>query len=165
MKYSITEQKALKKLDIQDFRYMTKDKIVQFMSMIPQMDPEVAKAAIDKFPEFKSMAVEMTKTLSDIIDKTFAADKDSQNAFYEASTSVLDTLNEQLRDEKYSESERAAIRDNIMQILNMINLKDTEHKHLINSIFTKALFGIGTIIVSAIALLGGNVSLPFGKDD
>lgn len=114
MKYSITEQKALKKLDIQDFRYMTKDKIVQFMSMIPQMDPEVAKAAIDKFPEFKSMAVEMTKTLSDIIDKTFAADKDSQNAFYEACTSVLGTLNEQLRDEKYSESERAAIRDNIM---------------------------------------------------
>ena len=37
------ELQVLKKLDIPDFRHMTKDKVIAFASMIPRMDPEVAK--------------------------------------------------------------------------------------------------------------------------
>ena len=47
MKHSMTEDKVLRKLDIPDFRHMTKDKVVSFVSMLPQMDPEVAKCALE----------------------------------------------------------------------------------------------------------------------
>ena len=56
MKRTISEQKVLKKLGISDFRHMTKDKIVTFASMLPYMDPEVAKKALDQFPSFKELA-------------------------------------------------------------------------------------------------------------
>ncbi|WP_156951394.1 hypothetical protein [Lacrimispora aerotolerans] len=46
MSETITEQKVLNKLDIPDFRHMTKDKVMGFASMLPDMDPEVAKKAL-----------------------------------------------------------------------------------------------------------------------
>ena len=46
MKRTIKEKKVLKKLGIPDFRHMTKDKIIKFATMLPYMDPLVAKAAL-----------------------------------------------------------------------------------------------------------------------
>ena len=46
MNRTLSEQKVLKKLDIPDFRHLTKDKIIAFASLLPQMDTEVAKKAL-----------------------------------------------------------------------------------------------------------------------
>lgn len=35
----LTEQKVLKKLGIDDFRHVTKDKVIDMVSMIDKMDP------------------------------------------------------------------------------------------------------------------------------
>ena len=45
MARSLTEQKVLKKLGIDDFRHLTKDKVITMASMLDRMDPEVAKKA------------------------------------------------------------------------------------------------------------------------
>ena len=45
---SLTEQKVLKKLGIDDFRHLTKDKVITMASMLDRMDPEVAKKAIEQ---------------------------------------------------------------------------------------------------------------------
>jgi hypothetical protein len=37
---------VLKKLDIPDFRHLTKDKVIEFATMVPRMNPEVAKKAV-----------------------------------------------------------------------------------------------------------------------
>ena len=42
MARSLTEQKVLKKLGIDDFRHLTKDKVITMASMLDRMDPEVA---------------------------------------------------------------------------------------------------------------------------
>lgn len=47
MNRSLTEKQVLRKLGISDFRHMTKDKVVRFVSMLPYMDPEVAKKALE----------------------------------------------------------------------------------------------------------------------
>ena len=52
MKRTISEQKALKLLNIPDFRHLTKDKIVEFASLLYRMDPEVAKKALEQIPEY-----------------------------------------------------------------------------------------------------------------
>ena len=54
LKRPMNEQKVLNKLGIEDFRHLSKEKVVEFISMIPNMEPEVAKAAIAQFPEFIS---------------------------------------------------------------------------------------------------------------
>ena len=59
MSKTLTEQKVLKKLGIPDFRHMTKDKVVRFASMLPKMNPEVAKKALEQFPEFAASTKEI----------------------------------------------------------------------------------------------------------
>lgn len=54
----ITETEALKSLDISDFRHPTKDTMIKMVSMLDQMDPEVAEKILEQFPEFASTARE-----------------------------------------------------------------------------------------------------------
>lgn len=59
MSKPLTEKQVLKKLGIPDFRHMTKAKVMQFATMLPYMDPEVAKMALEQFPEFAKRATEI----------------------------------------------------------------------------------------------------------
>lgn len=47
MSKSLNEVEVLKQLDIPDFRHMTKDKVINFASMLQNMDPEVAKKQLN----------------------------------------------------------------------------------------------------------------------
>lgn len=158
--YSISEKRALKKLKIPDFRYMTKDKIVQFMSMVPHMDPTVAKAAIDQFPEFKDLAIQMTNALKEMVDKAFKSEKESQDYFYDECSKMLDTLREQLKDENIDANERQEIRDNMMQIIFWIGQKDNDHKKFVRDSIVAIAGSIVAIVGTGAALLGGVISLP-----
>ena len=42
-------------------RYRTKDKVIKMASMLDKMDPEVAKKALEQFPEFSNATKEMLK--------------------------------------------------------------------------------------------------------
>ena len=56
-----TEQQVLKKLDISDFRHLTKEKVIAFATMVPKMNPEVAKKALEQFPNFASTSLDVLK--------------------------------------------------------------------------------------------------------
>ena len=71
MKYTLSEKKVLKKLGIKDFRHMTKDKVVSFASMLPYMNPEVAKKALEQFPSFKDLAGDMVIEYKAIVNAAF----------------------------------------------------------------------------------------------
>ncbi len=59
MSKKIMDEKEVKEiLKIDDFRKMSKNKIVEFVSMLPKMDKEVALASINKFPNYAVMAKE-----------------------------------------------------------------------------------------------------------
>ena len=55
----LSEQQVLRKLGIKDFRNMTKAKVIHLASMLDKMDPEVAKKALEQFPEFAKTTSEM----------------------------------------------------------------------------------------------------------
>ena len=73
MKKNLTEQQVLKKLDIPDFRHLSKDKVMKFASMLPNMDPEVAKKALEQFPEFAKTSKEMLVDYKEILEKGIAS--------------------------------------------------------------------------------------------
>ena len=162
----LSEKKVLKQLGIPDFRHMTKDKVVQFASMLHRMDPEVAKEAIDQFPEFKDMATELTNALKGMADEAFKSSEESQKYFYEACNKVIETLKEELQDDEIDAEERTTIRNQIIQVLQMIGDKDTEHKEFVQGIVKYTVLGIGVIVTAAAALLGGVFLLnPDDSDD
>lgn len=154
MRYSMSEKKALKKLDIPDFRHMTKDKIVEFASMLPDMDPEVAIKALEQFPEFKDMAVEIVNSLRQTVEKGFDANTHSQDQFFDFCNRTLDVLYEELQKDNLTPEQESDIRYNIMQLVQVMADKDTENKHFILQVIGKVALSLGSIALVASTLLG-----------
>ena len=51
--YLVSEDQVKKALHIDSFRNLSKDKIMEFASLIPHMDKDVAIAIINQFPAWK----------------------------------------------------------------------------------------------------------------
>ena len=113
MSKSLTAQKVLKKLDIVDFRHLTKGKVIAMASMLDKMDPEVAKKALEQFPNFSATTKEMLAGYKDTLDKGMDANKDSVQSYYNSCDSIIETLQRQLDNENLSFDERKYIIDKL----------------------------------------------------
>lgn len=158
MAYTLNEKKVLKKLGIEDFRHMTKDKIVQFTSMLPNMDPEVAKKALEQFPEFKDLAIEVVKNLQQSVEKAMESNNDSQKAFYDTCNRVIDELNIHLSSDNITPEQEQSIRDDIFRVLEMMYDKDSENKEFLLKIVKTVGVSAAVIALAAASLLGGSAS-------
>jgi len=163
MARSLTEQKVLKKLGIPDFRHMTKDKIIAFATMLPKMDPEVAKKALEQFPEFSKTATEIVSYYKEMIEKGFDKDTESVNSFYLTCDSIVSTLKEQLQDEKLTFEEKQIIIDKMIELAKMKSDKDSENKRFISDVVGKVTLGVGVVIATVATVLG--VQTQMGKID
>lgn len=51
----LSEKEVLKKLNIKNFRQLSKDHVIEMASLLDEMSPEVAKKALNQFPNFAQM--------------------------------------------------------------------------------------------------------------
>ena len=165
MNRTLSEKKALKQLGIPDFRHMTKDKIIQFSSMLHKMDPEVAKAALEQFPEFTNSAKEIVNCLATSIDNLTEANKANTQSCFDICNGIVDSLKEQLKDENLTFEQKMQIEDKMIVVAQMVHEKDSENKKF--SIWMTAAFGlIGTAILGGIAsAIGINSSTDGDSSD
>lgn len=157
----MNEEKVLKKLKIKDFRHLSKEKVVDFISMLPEMDPEVAKAAIGQFPEFTSMVKSITADYKDQIKELSKSNDDSMKSCYEAAKNILKALDKMLKNKDLSYDEKMEIITKMQEIQKMMNEKDSENKKFIRDIASIAGVVIIAVAGAAATLLGGNIK---GKD-
>ena len=61
----MSENDVKSMLGISDFRSISKDQIIQFVSSIPDMDKEVAIKCIEQFPEFEKFSNNALQFLTD----------------------------------------------------------------------------------------------------
>ena len=151
MKHSMTEDKVLRKLDIPDFRHMTKDKVVSFVSMLPQMDPEVAKCALEQFPAFAETSLAIVnclrENLGDIVDSN-AANAAEFNARCQEALNALETL--LLRDDLSDAGREQAI-NGIMGVLELMREFDRENKAFLKGLLQDIL-AVSLIIVICLTI-------------
>lgn len=162
---SLTEQKVLKKLNIVDFRHLTKDKVIAMASMLDRMDPEVAKKALEQFPEFANTTKEMLVEYKDVLDKSLESNRESVQSYYEVCTSIIQTLQKQLEQENLTFEERKYIIDKMLEVSKMMGDKDSENKK-----FLVALAGAGAVVVAGTiaflaSALGGNTKVEMNDRD
>ena len=164
-KRTLSEKQVLKKLGIKDFRHMTKDKVVKFATMLPYMDPEVAKAALEQFPTFKELATDLVAQYKEILEKAFDKNEESQKAFYDACNEVIHSLQKELEDTDITPEERDRIEDKMIHVAVMIGEKDSENKKFLLKILSY--LGIGILFIFGIgaSLLGSNTKLSTSGDD
>lgn len=159
MSRQLTEQKVLKKLNIKDFRHLTKDKVITMASMLDKMDPEVAKKALEQFPEFSNTAKEILIGYKDTLEKGLESNKESVQSYYDLCNSIIEVLKKQIDSENLSFEEKKYIIDKMLEISKMMGEKDSENKK-----FIVAIGGVGMVVVSVAigvlaSALGGNTKI------
>lgn len=159
----MNEKQVLKKLDIPDFRHITKDKVITLTSMLDKVDPEVAKKALEQFPEFANLAKEMVHEQKRVIDKAFEENAKGVEAYYAACKQILDELGKQLDKDDLTPEERTEIIDNMLAVAENMSRKDSENKRFhLDAI--KVFGGFAAVIsVAAIAVLGGNTRIDLDE--
>lgn len=165
MNRTLTEANVLKKLDIEDFRHLTKDKVITMASMLDRMDPEVAKKALEQFPEFAKTTKEMLIEYKDTLDKGLQNNKDSVQAYYDACQSIIDSLQKQLENNDLSFEQRKEIIDQMLEITKMMGIKDTENKKFIVRMAMCGAAAIGVTVMALASALGGNSEISSNDDN
>ncbi len=144
------EIQVLKKLDIPDFRHLTKDKVIAFASMIPRMDPEVAKKALEQFPNFASTSLDIMKEYRSIIETTLEDDREGTQKCYEMYDRVMNSLEQILQEKELTFDEQTYILDQMKLVADEVSRKDSEKSN--NRL--KILGIAGGVAASVVAVLG-----------
>lgn len=164
-KKPLNEQKVLDKLGIDDFRHLSKEKVIEFVSLVPNMEPEVAKAAIEQFPEFYSVMKSIMIDYKQEIESALNQNDDTVKKYYNACDKILDSLDKLLDDTDLDLSEKIQIIDKMQEVQKMMDEKDSENKKFIRDVLAIAGVVIVTVAGTAISLLGGDskLKLPNSK--
>lgn len=144
MEYNDLEKQTLDMLQRTDFKNLSKNEIVGFVSKLSEMRPEVAKDIIAQFPELtnfmKSTLVEYKEMLEgviksddtsienyyDINKKALAGASDSRNYYKEFAERVLDDCNKLLDRPNLSIEDALKIIKQETEILDMISKLDQQ---------------------------------------
>lgn len=159
----LSEQEVLQQLNIPDFRHITKDKIMTFASMLQNMEPEVAKKALEQFPEFAKMALEIMKDFKGVMEKTLDENSASSKQCFEIYNKVTNALTSCLSKEDIPFEEKKYYIDKMMEIAKMAESKDSENKGFNWKIITLGAVAVITVVGIGASILGGNTSIKLPK--
>lgn len=154
VKNFVTEEQVKKALKIESFRNLSKDKIMEFVSLLPNMDKDVAIAVVNQFPAYTDNAKVMVNCLKDmcrdIIEKNDTSTKEVASAY----NIILNDLSTLLLRDDISYEERAYITEKMIDIADKIAIKDTENKNFLAAMNQRqTILCLGVLIVGA-AILG-----------
>lgn len=159
----IDERQMLKVLDIPDWRHMSKDKVMQFVSMLPNVDPKVAMKALEQFPEYTKICLSMLSNLSQTISEQTKDNKESMKTFYDSCQSQISSLQNQLNSGELTFEQKQAINEEILGLIILMNEKDTENKKFIIKIIQNALGFTAVLALTLSTIFGSNIKFDVGK--
>ena len=96
MKRNLTEEQVLKKLNIEDFRHLTKDKVISMATMLDKMDPEVAKKALEQFPEFASTMRQILSEYKRSLDEGLKQNAEGVKSYYDTCDAIITSCQREL---------------------------------------------------------------------
>lgn len=166
MSKTLTEAQVLKKLNIPDFRHLSKDNVMSFVSMMDRMDPEVAKKALEQFPDFAKVSIEGLNNLKDTVSQAMDDDKESANRFFDMCDSIIDAIKLAMSDGEITFEEKKYCIEKMQEIAKMASEKDSEGKKFKWSLIANYALGAVAFVAATAAVLGGatSIELPFKKD-
>ncbi|WP_328365744.1 hypothetical protein OG800_35905 [Streptomyces sp. NBC_00445] len=83
-------------LGIDSWRNLSKDKMIRFVAMMPDMGTEVALKIVEQFPAFKDFAQNVVDAMKKSHEATLSANKESQEHVHRAFQDLRDTLKNEL---------------------------------------------------------------------
>lgn len=150
-------------LNVDDLRKISKDKLMEFISLIPNMDKEVAIEIIRQFPSFADFGTTVVGQLRLLLEETVIANNESNSASIDAYQKILDDLSILLQKDYINEEESEWIVNKMILVADRIAVKDTENKNYLERIGKYGgSLAVGALVLGA-AVLGvksGNIEIP-----
>lgn len=142
----VTEDQVKNMLGIDSFRSISKEKIIEFVSSMPDMDREVAVKCIEQFPEFKESANLMVAHLINACETILKDDKENRETTVETYKMILSNLDDQLHESELSLTEKQDIIDKMIDVADKVADLERDarsfRRHIIDIIGGVASFGI-----------------------
>ncbi len=126
MKRTLSEQKVLKQLKIDNFRQLSKDTIMKFASSINQMDPEVAKKALEQFPEFATVVKEAIAEYKEAAIDVVSKGNEDHKELISMIKSEYQILLEMLSNDNLTVDEKLKILDRVDELQNKVSKENKE---------------------------------------
>ncbi|MFE7672026.1 hypothetical protein ACFU5N_07370 [Streptomyces albidoflavus] len=163
MKYK-NEAQIKKALGIESWRHLSKDKMIRFAAMMPDMDTEVALKIVEQFPAFKDFAKDAVSVIERAHESTLSANSQSQEHVQRACQEVRDILRGELNKDNLSWEEKKFLIEQIQETARMQFQKDSENKQFLDGMHKKVLVGATAAVALCVAFVGGRV-MAESKDD
>ena len=152
----LNEEDVKKALKIDSFRNLSKDKIMEFLSLIPNMDKDVAMKAIEQFPafaEFGKMAIEeYVKICEKMLEDNKESHKDAVASYQE----ILTSLSEQLKKDDLSSEERREFVNSMIDVADKIAALHTRNQKFYLELAGICMFGLSIVVAAVGSGLGIN---------
>lgn len=158
----LSESRVKEILGIDDFRHMTKDGAVEFVSMMAQMEPEVALKALEQFPELAKTAVSWAGDYKETMLKVLDVNSEESKGIIASLQATLECMNRRLENDDLSSEDFKILVDSICKIQDqMLRLHESNQKHGINvlQMGLKALMVLGGVLLIGLGA-SGRIKVP-----
>lgn len=166
-----SEEAVKKALKIDTFRNLSKDKIMQFASMIPYMDKEVAIAIINQFPVFADFGKSALSCYMQLCDSILERNRETTLAAVQGYQTILEALLKRMDADNLQEKERKAITKDMIEVADKIAEVDFQNKKFLERLgktICWSIIGIAVAIGIPLGIsyaIGGDGDLPELPDD
>ena len=153
---SITEKKALDLMQKENFRGISKDNVMQLMSILDKVDPEVAKSIIAQLPEAIRGSIELERAYTSLLTKGMESIESTVNSCFKTEDEIIQSLKKQVEREDTSFEQKQFFYEKMEAAVIRKESKETEHR---NTILAVLRFGGEALLIG----LGFCVCLFLGK--
>lgn len=160
-----SEAEVKKALEIDSWRNLSRDKVLRFAAMMPDMDKEVALAIVAQFPVFSKFALAVLGSVEKANESTHSSNSSSQARAHDAYREVREALKGELDKEDLSPEDRKFILESLMETADKESQKDSENKRFLNELFSKTAIAAGAVVAAGLVFVGGKVMLERRDDD
>lgn len=166
MSRTLSEQKVLKQLKIEDFRHLSKDTVMRFASSIQKMDPEVAKKALEQFPNFAAAVKDGVIQYREFAENVIKSGDKDHDKLMEMIDTESQQLIKMLNEEELTLDEKFKIMDRLDKLQDKVAEENKEMRMYRLKVAGGVLTVIGVGILSLATVLGGNSEVSkIGSND
>nr|WP_269302431.1 hypothetical protein [Rhodococcus sp. H36-A4] len=154
----------MKQLGIESWRNLSKDKILRFAAIMPDMDTEVTLKIIEQFPAFKEFALDAVKEIEKAHESTLKSNDKSQDQVYKALQDIREILKGELDKDDLNWDQRKFIIEQIQETGKLASQKDSENKQFLSTVLGKVAFFGGSVVALGVVFVGGKIMLEQDND-
>jgi hypothetical protein len=151
------EDEIKRALGIDSWRNLSKDKMIRFVAMMPDMGPEVALKIVEQFPTFKDFAQNVVDAMKQSHESTLSANKQSQEHIHRAYQDLRDILKSELDKGDLTWEQRRELIEKMQEVVREESQKDSENKRFLDGALNKVLALGGVALALGVAFVGGRV--------